>query len=118
MMTSSTRGRAEHPHGARRRLLEGLEQGVGGALGEPVGVLDDDDPPPADRRAVGRERDEVAGLLDLDRQPLGRDDVDVGVGAVERGAALAALAAAAVAGTAAPRRRRGPRPSGPTRADR
>ena len=48
-----------------------------------------------DRRPMRRQRREVAGLLDLDRQPLGGDDVDVGVGAVDGGAALEALAAAA-----------------------
>ena len=101
-------GGAQHPHGARRRLLERLEQGVGGALGEPVGILDDDHPEAPDRGAVGRERDEVAGLLDLDRQPLGGDDVDVGVGAAERRAALAALAAAAVGAE----QRRGEGPGG------
>ena len=69
----------------------------------------------------GRSADigsQLAGLLDLDRQPLGGDDVDVGVGAVDRGAALAALAAAAAGDTPARRRRRGPPRSGRTRADR
>ena len=56
--------RAEHPDGARRRLLERLEQGVGrrvGVGGEPVGVLDDDDAPAAHRRPEGGELDELRG---------------------------------------------------------
>ena len=61
---------------------------------------------------------ERARLRDLDRQPLGGDDLDVGVGAVERGAALDALAAPTVAGTAERRRRPGPRSSGRSRAGR
>ena len=111
------RGGAQHPHGARRGLLERLEQGIGGALGEPVGILDDDHPEPSDRGAVGRERDEVAGLRDRDRQPLGGDDVDVGVGAAQRRAALATLAAAAVGAEQrrgeGPGRDRAPRPGRP-----
>ena len=90
---------AEHPDGARGRLLERLEQGVGrgvGVGGEAVGVLDDDDAPAAHGRAQRGLLHERAGLGDLDRQALGGDDLDVGVAAVEGGAALAALPAAAV----------------------
>ena len=43
--------RAEHPDGARGGLLDRLEQRVAGLLGEPVGVLDDDDLPARARRA-------------------------------------------------------------------
>ena len=78
---------------SRRRLLERLEQGVGGTLGEPVGILDDDDPVAADGGPVRGELHEVAGLLHLDGEPLGRDDVDVGVRGLQGGAALVALPA-------------------------
>ena len=47
------RRRAEQEDGARRRLLDRLEQRVGRLLGEPVGVLDDDDLPASERRAAG-----------------------------------------------------------------
>ncbi len=80
--------------GARCGLLECLEQGVGGPLGESVGVLDDDDPPRPDRGPQPGLVDELAGVLDLDRQALGGDDLHVGVAAVEGGAAFAAFAAA------------------------
>ncbi len=91
------RGSAQHPDGARHGLLEGLEEGVGRGLGvgaEPVGVLDDDDAPTADARAHRRELDEVTHVVDLDRQSLGGHDLDIGVGALEGGAALAALTTA------------------------
>ena len=42
---------AQHPHGPLRRLLERLEQHVGGALDHAVGILHDDDPVPSERRA-------------------------------------------------------------------
>jgi hypothetical protein len=43
-------GSAEHPHRVRGRLLERLEQRVGGLVGEPVGVLDDEHLPPTESR--------------------------------------------------------------------
>ena len=73
---------AQDPHGAGDGLLDRLEQGVGGALGEPVGVLDDDDPPRTHRRPQGRHRSQLASLLDLDRKSFGGNDIHVGVGAV------------------------------------
>ena len=85
---------AEHPHRAWGRFLEGLEQGVRGAFGEPVGVLDDDDAPGADRRAQTRLLHEGPGVVDLDRQPLGRNQGDIGVRGAEGGAALTAYSAA------------------------
>ena len=87
-------GRAEHPDRARGRLLDRLEQRVAGLLGEPVGVLDDQDlPAPADR-GQRRAADQVAHLVDPDRELLGADHRDVGVGAGEHGVARVALAAA------------------------
>ncbi len=81
---------AEHPHGAVGRLLDRLEQGVAGLLGEPVGVLDDQDlPAPADRGERGAA-DQVADLVDADRELLGADHRDVGVAAGEHGVALVA----------------------------
>ena len=89
-------GGTQHPDRSRGRLLERLEQGVGGGVavgGEPVGVFDDDDPIPADRRPQGSLLHELAHRCDLDRQSLGRDDPDVGMGAIEGGATLTAPAA-------------------------
>ncbi len=85
---------AQHPHRARHRLLDRLEQRVRRPLGEPVRVFDDDDPVAPDRGPVRREHRHLPGLGHLDRQPLRRDDLDVGVRAVERRAALPALPAA------------------------
>ena len=48
------RRRAQQEHRARRRLLDRLEQRVGRLLGEPVGVLDQDDLPAAECGAPGR----------------------------------------------------------------
>ena len=56
--------RAEDPHGALGRLLELLEQEVRGLLGHAVGVFDDDDPVPADRRRVVRAAHDVAHVVD------------------------------------------------------
>jgi hypothetical protein len=84
---------AEQPDRPRGRLLEGLEQRIGGALGEPVGVFDEDDPPAPDRGSQPTLLDQLAGLLHLDRQALGRQNPDVGVRALQRGPAFAALPA-------------------------
>ena len=85
------RRRAEHPDGAVGGLLDRLEQGVAGLLGQPVGVLDDQDlPAPADRGERGAP-DQVADLVDADRQLLGPDDRHVGVRAGQHGVAGVAL---------------------------
>ena len=73
--------RAEHPHRAIGGLLDRLEQGVGGLLGEPVGVLDDHHLPAAADRGQRRTAYQVAHLVDADREPIGADDGDVGVAA-------------------------------------
>ena len=86
----------QDPDRAGRGLLQRLEQRVRRGVGErrqPVGVLDDDDPPATDRRSQGGELDEVTDQSHLDGESLGGDDVDVGVRPVDRGAALSALAA-------------------------
>ena len=57
---SSATGTQSRNTPARRRLLDGLEQRVGGGLGQPVGVLEQDDLPAAaprrHRRAAARSR--------------------------------------------------------------
>ena len=78
----------------------------------------EDLPAPADRRERGAA-DQVADLVDADGELLGADHGDVGVGAVEHGAARVALAAArSLARTGARRRTRPRRWSGRTRAGR
>ena len=71
-----------------------LSRALAGLVGEPVGVLDDHDlPAPADR-GERRAADQVAHLVDADRELLGADDGDVGVAAGQHGVARVALAAA------------------------
>ena len=73
------RGRAQQPDGAGVGLLDGLEQRVGGLVGEPVGVLDDQHLPgvtaPGERRAA----DQLADLVDADGELLGAGDSYPGV---------------------------------------
>ena len=114
------RRRAEHPDGAVGRLLDRLEQRVGRLVGEPVGVLDDHDlPPPPDRRQRGAAY-QVADLVDADRQLLGAHDGDVGMAPGQRpcGRSGRRRSRAAAPRTAARRRTRSPRWSGPTPAAR
>ena len=82
--TSSACRRAEHPDRTRRGLLDALQQGVGAPLGHPVGVLDHDDLPAAQRRAHRRPADQVAHLVHPDRQHLGAHQRDVGMGPGQR----------------------------------
>ena len=65
---------AQHPHRVRRGLLERLEQRVGGLVGEPVGVLDDEHLPPTERRTQRRPADVVADEVGADREAVGADD--------------------------------------------
>ena len=89
-------GRAQQPDGTGGGLLHGLQQDVARALGEPVGVLQDDDLPAAARRRELGAADQVAGLLDADGEQVGADDLHVGVGADQgRVAAVAEPAARA-----------------------
>ena len=86
--------RAQQPHGAVGRLLDRLEQRVARRVGEPVGVLDDHHLPARADRRERRPADEVADVVDADRQLLGAHHGDVGVGRASDGAARMALAAA------------------------
>jgi len=76
------------------RLLDGLEQRVAGLFGEAVGVLDEQDLPPAHGRHALRPHDQRAHLADPDGQPFRYDEAHVGVRPAERRAARLALAAA------------------------
>ena len=85
--------RAQQPDGALGRLLDRLEQRVGGLVGEPVGVLHDHDLPAVAHRRQRRAADQVAHLVDADGELLGAGDPDVGVRADRDLVARVALAA-------------------------
>src|SRR5690606_6003887 len=86
-------GRAQQERGPGGRFLDGFEQGVGGGLGEPVGVFDDEDLPAPRGGGPSSLQDQGADLVDAEGEPFGDDAGDVGVGAAEDGAAGVALAA-------------------------
>ena len=92
---------AQQPDGPRRGLLDRLEQGVGGLLGGPVGVLEQHHPPAAADRRGRRLEHQVAGLPDAVGEPVRPDQQQVGVRADRDLAAGRALAAAAGGGRAA-----------------
>ena len=73
---SSTSGRAvtRMNTGARRRLLQALQQRVRRVLGQPIGIVDDDDPAAAFERPVGGRGDRRPDDFDLRRADLGRFD--------------------------------------------
>ena len=73
------RRRAQQEHRALRWFLDGLQQGVGRALGQPVGVVDDHDLPAATGRPAGGGLHQRAHLRDGDGQAFRDDDADVGV---------------------------------------
>ena len=113
------RGRAEDPDGARGRLLEGLEQRVGGAARvsrSASSMMMTRHRPTDGRSAASWTRARV--LLDLDRQALGRDDRRRRRGCRRARCGTRDSRRSRRPGTAAPRRTRGPRPTGPTRAGR
>ena len=89
-------GCAQDPHRAWGGFLDGLEQGVGSTLGDAIGVLDDDDLTSATAGAHRCLDDEVAYLLDRDRQGLGTHHRHVGVRPGQNGMAGIALPTAAV----------------------
>ena len=91
-------GRAEDPDGAVGGLLDGLEQRVAGLVGEPVGVLDDEDLPALADRGQGGAADQLPDLVDADRELLGADHRHVGVRAAEHGVAGVADPAARAVG--------------------
>src|SRR5690606_2660490 len=87
------RGRAQQERGPGGRFLDGFEQGVGGGLGEPVGVFDDEDLPAPRGGGPSSLQDQGADPVDAAGGAFGDDAGDVGVGAAEDGAAGVALAA-------------------------
>jgi hypothetical protein len=70
---------AQEEHRAGRRLLDHLEQRIGGRLGEPVGILDDDDLPAAGSGAAGRQLHDVTDDGHRQTQAVGDDMPDIGV---------------------------------------
>ena len=106
---------AEQEHRPRRRLLDRLEQGVGGlSVSRSASSISTTCQRPRD--GARPARDQRAHFADADGQPFGHHDGHVGVGAGQRGVAPVALAAAA--GRAL--QRGGERPGGdrPARAGR
>ncbi len=91
------RGRAQQPHGPRSGLLHGLQEHVARPLGQPVGVLEDDDLPAAHGRGELRPADQLAGLLHADGQQIGTDDLHIGVRTDHGGVAAVAEPAARLA---------------------
>jgi hypothetical protein len=71
--------RAEDPDGARRRLLERLQQHVARQLGHAVGVFDHHDAVAADRRREIARGDEVLHVLAQDRDALGAEHAEIGM---------------------------------------
>src|SRR3546814_15054068 len=70
-----------------RSLLDRLEQRIAGLLGEPVGILHDQDlPAPAHRGERGAAY-QISDLVDTDREILGADQRHVGVRSCEHRAA-------------------------------
>ena len=84
-------GGAQQPDRPGGWLLERLEQGVGGLVGQPVGLLDEDDGPAAVEGTLLRDRHQPAYVTHAERQGLGLDDADVPVGALEDRAAGVAV---------------------------
>ena len=85
MSSGSTDGAHSRNTVRRRRLLDDLEQGVGRALGQPVGVLDHHDLPAAGA-AGGATRSARCARISatpMDR-PSGMTRADIGVGARHR----------------------------------
>ena len=103
-------GRHEHEHRAGRRLLQALEQRVLRVGAHRVRVVDDDHPAATLEGPIGRLRDDITNLFDLDGAALLRQDEQH----VAEGPALNAPAHRALA---APidREVAGPRPLAPGR---
>ena len=88
-------GGAEHNNRVRRGLLHGFQEGVGGGVGKPVGVVEDDDAPFANGGEHGGGGDDFgAHGFDANGEFSGGDVYHVGVGASLHFAALFTGAAA------------------------
>ena len=88
-------GGAEHNNRVRRGLLHGFEEGVGGGVGKPVGVVEDDDAPFANGGEHGGGGDDFgAHSFDTNGEFSGGDVHHVGVGTSLHLAALFTGAAA------------------------
>lgn len=82
-------GGAEHNNRVRRGLLHGFEEGVGGGVGKPVGVVEDNDAPFANGGEHGGGGDNFgAHGFDANGEFSGGDVYHVGVGASLHFAAL------------------------------
>ncbi|SHW27811.1 Uncharacterised protein [Mycobacteroides abscessus subsp. abscessus] len=85
---------AQQEHRPRRRLLDDLQQHIAGALGQPVGVLDEHHQPTSRARSAPRRLHDGTHLVHTDREPLRHHPAHVSMGARHRGRAWTARTAA------------------------
>ena len=89
-------GRRQQPNRMRRRLLNRLQQHIGGTLRHALGVLHQNHAPATHGRAVLSLHDQLARLINADVRRLGTKVRKICVRTVHDGHAALALAAAAV----------------------
>ena len=89
-------GRRQQPNRMRRRLLNRLQQHIGGTLRHTLGVLDQNHAPATHGRAVLSLHDQLARLINADVRRLGTKVREICVRTVHDGHAALALAASAV----------------------
>ena len=89
-------GRRQQPNRMRRRLLNRLQQHIGGTLRHALGVLNQNHAPATHGRAVLSLHDQLARLINADVRRLGTKVRKICVRTVHDGHAALALAASAV----------------------
>ena len=89
-------GRRQQPNRMRRRLLNRLQQHIGGTLRHALGVLHQNHAPATYGRAVLSLHDQLARLINADVRRLGTKVRKICVRTVHHGHAALALAASAV----------------------
>ena len=89
-------GRRQQPNRMRRRLLNRLQQHIGGTLRHALGILHQNHTPTTHGRAVLSLHDQLARLINADVRRLGTKVREICVRTVHDGHAALALAASAV----------------------